>query len=627
MRRRIVAVVLAMVCLLFCAPVLARADADMPRVDIKAIVGTDGSLNVSETRTFSFNDAANGVYWTFANGQNQQGAMSTTVVGSVSEDGVSLARVESAENGQGGVYTVEEDVSGDLSLKVYTPHEAGDEARITVNYTVAGAVMAWSDTAELYWKYVGADWPNDSDDVHLSVTFLNAAASGVQAKTGSDGANLRAWGHGPLDGVVSLDADGPSVSYDVPTVPAGDVAEARIVFPAAWVPDLQAVNQMRLPDVLSEEQTWADQANARREHARLILYVLTGMSIGLPALFCLVVLVFKWRHPNPKPTFTDEYFRDLPSRGHPAIISAFMSGRKADGRALLATLMNLCDEHVVRIAKTTREARNVLGKKREEEDYELSVDAEDRRALTDKIDRAALVLYLGDGGTAVAFGEMEDIAKKEPELFRARWKDFQDEVAARQERWDLVESDGVLPFVIACVAGGALAVGEVASALYLGSPLPLIGLPLVVAGILVASTLRRLTQKGVDLQARCRALKHWLEDFTRLGAAAPGDVVLWNKLLVMAVALGVSDRVLKELAAATPRAFDEAYADGSPYYPSWWWLRRHGNMDAPIRAMHRVSDVSVAVAAGSASSSGSGFGGGFSGGGGGGVGGGGGGTF
>ena len=105
MRRRIVAVVLAMVYLLFCAPVLARADADMPRVDIKAIVGTDGSLNVSETRTFSFNDAANGVYWTFANGQNQQGAMSTTVVGSVSEDGVSLARVESAENGQGGVYT------------------------------------------------------------------------------------------------------------------------------------------------------------------------------------------------------------------------------------------------------------------------------------------------------------------------------------------------------------------------------------------------------------------------------------------------------------------------------------------------------------------------------------------
>ena len=157
MRRRIVAVVLAMVCLLFCAPVLARADADMPRVDIKAIVGTDGSLNVSETRTFSFNDAANGVYWTFANGQNQQGAMSTTVVGSVSEDGVSLARVESAENGQGGVYTVEEDVSGDLSLKVYTPHEAGDEARITVNYTVAGAVMAWSDTAT--WARIGTTIP------------------------------------------------------------------------------------------------------------------------------------------------------------------------------------------------------------------------------------------------------------------------------------------------------------------------------------------------------------------------------------------------------------------------------------------------------------------------------------
>ena len=100
---------------------------------------------------------------------------------------------------------------------MFSPHESGDSAIYYVSYTMTGAVMNWSDTAELYWKFVGDGWSADSDDVEMEVYFANAAAGTAAVK----GDNFRAWGHGPLTGDVSLDADEPMVTYTIPCVHQG----------------------------------------------------------------------------------------------------------------------------------------------------------------------------------------------------------------------------------------------------------------------------------------------------------------------------------------------------------------------------------------------------------------------
>lgn len=101
-----------------------------------------------------------------------------------------------------------------------------------------------------------------------------------------------------------------------------------------------------------------------------------------------------------------------------------------------------------------------------------------------------------------------------------------------------------------------------------------ISVPIVLVGIGVGLTFRRFTPEGAEVAARCKALKHWLEDFTRLKEAVPGDLVLWNKLLVMGVALGVSKEVLRQLAEAVPPEVREA--DGFyDNYPCYWWYYHH----------------------------------------------------
>ncbi len=154
----------------------------------------------------------------------------------------------------------------------------------------------------------------------------------------------------------------------------------------------------------------------------------------------------------------------------------------------------------------------------------------------------------------------------------------------------------------------------------------------VAAGIFAFAQSRKLqdlSPEAVEIKAKAAALKRWLCDFTRLKEAVPQDIILWNRLLVMAVVLGVSKEVVDQLKVACPQFFDESGdfgALGGYYFSSYIWFASGGPVQGGLPAETFSSALSSAVhVATSSNSSGFGGGGGFSGGGGGGFGGGGGG--
>lgn len=632
MRSRYLAVFISLLAGLVLAPLTALAgDYSMTGVHLDVAVQPDGAIEVSERRTFEFDDDVNGVYWAIPEGENQQGGASSVQVMDMSEDGASGTRAYAesayAVNGDAGVYTVDE-AGGAVTLKVYSPHVDGDTATYTLTYRIAGAVMAWPDTAELYWKFVGADWAEDSEGVTMDVTFAGAAESGVAAITGE---NFRAWAHGPLNGTVSLDAGegtAPSVSYAVPRVSSGEFAEARIVFPADWVPQLAASGSDRLDTVLTEERTWAEDANRRREEARTVAMVLTVASLAAPALLLVGVAAVRLKRGGaPKPVFNETYLRDVPSDDHPAVIAAFMGNGAVDNRALVATLMKLTDERRARVSEEEREVSGLFGRRETESTFVLEVDDGAIAAMPEGVDRAALEVYLGRGRTKVAFDEMREMAEDEPRAFSKRWERFIKVVRDELDARGLIASTGRTAMTVTVTLAALCFALDLGAGIYTEIWwIPVAGLVLCALACLVGATFKRYTPEGAELAARCAALKRWLEDFTRLDEAVPGDVVLWNKLLVLAVALGVSEKVLQELAAATPRSYDDYYTD--PYhYPSWWWFSHHHGHETLFSNAASAGELSIAALSASSNSSAGGLGGGFSSGGGGGVGGGGGGTF
>ncbi len=627
--------------LLVAAPRTARADYSLPSVDIEATVLGDGTLAVEETRTFDFYDDINGVYWTIPFAENQQGKTSEVTIDGVTVDDTAFSQVSTASKGDDGVYTadvVSESGEKSLKLKVFMPRYDGDTATVTVSYEMTGAVMAWSDTAELYWKFIGPDWSADSENVNLTVRFEDSASSGVAATKKT----LRAWGHGALTGNVAPDVESSLVTYEMRYVESGSYAEARVAFPTAWVPDLSAQGEERLSTIISEEKEWANEANAKRRRARLITAI-AGLAIAVASMvFAGVVLVLRITRRRPKPVFDDDYFRDVPSADHPAVLAMLASPEyKVPSEAFTATLMKLTDDRVISLSQLSAEPGPLGFKGKDDYQVTMANGVQTIEANGNKItpiDQAALELFFTGADYDIeqhawhqTFKGFKKSAKKHTTNYGLNYEAYEQTVTAALEERGLVASDGkaardagvVIALVIALAGFFVNVTLDFASATRLGL---FVGVPFLIAGALLARGFKRLTQEGCEVEAKCQALKRWLEDFTRLNEAVPGDLVLWNKLMVMAVALGVSKKTLRELADAVPRAVRER-DDFYDYYPVYWWCYPHAGLHEPASNLGAAYNSSVAALAASSDSSGDGFGGGFSGGGGGGVGGGGGGTF
>ena len=457
-------------CALLLLPAVAGADGySMTQTYISATVEADGSLTVVEGRQFDFDDDINGVFWEINTGTNQQGGTAGVDVLSVEEEDTAFNKVDSANKGDSGVYTVEQTGDG-VRIKVFSPHESGDSAIYYVSYTMTGAVMNWADTAELYWKFVGDGWSADSDDVEMEVCFANAAAGTAAVK----GDNFRAWGHGPLTGDVSLDEDEPMVTYTIPCVHQGEFAEARIAFPSDWVPQLAASGEDRMSTILSEEKEWADEANARREHARAVAGAIAVACVVVAVAYTGVIVMLKLRRPKPKPLFQDEYFRDVPSADHPAVLAALMSWNGVPDQAYIATLMKLTDDRVIKLEEATEtKKKGLLRREKEEQTYRITVTDEAwKAAKKDGIDRDVLKVFFAgvkpdkDGVRSRTFSELEEYASERTESVGDKLEDYQSTVKGKLEEREFIASDGTIVMVAGLVLGIIIVFGILGSLFY-----------------------------------------------------------------------------------------------------------------------------------------------------------------
>ncbi|MCH3967413.1 MAG: DUF2207 domain-containing protein [Atopobiaceae bacterium] len=641
--RVMLAALVACALVLVLAPTSARADDDysITKVDIDATVATDGTITVVEDRTFDFSGSFNGVYWDIPDGSydDRDVTVDVTSMGEVVDGRFSaFKQASSASKGDDGVFTARETTTDSgtsvTEAKIFSPQE-DEVTTFRMTYTISGVTSAWADTGELYWKYVSDGWAVESEDVTCTVHLPVAAGATV---TGGD--NVRAWGHGPLDGTVSF--SGNDVVFHNPGVGSSDYAEARITFPVSWLSAMTPGTTSKLDSILSEEQQWADDANAQRTRAQVMLYGVIGIVLAGAVLGFLNVFRVKRRYAAAHaPQFSDPYFRDVPSADHPCVLGVLWNGGTVPDDDFTAALMSLTDKDALGLEKVERE-------KRPKEDYRLTLQAARADALDDPCDKAT-VAFLRDmmskdeaeGDATLDFSQIKKIAKKHPESYNESLTEWQDTIKGAAEARGLFTDDsktgamglGILSMVEIVVAVSAF-VGLIFMGIFSGGSLATTIVALVAClalaaaggfGLVSSGSMEDLSREAIEIKAKMAALKKWLCEFTLLKEAVPTDVVLWDRLLVMAVVLGVADKVIDQLKVAAP----EVLADPGLMPVYGWYYLGYGGLGRPAdllgQSFESAHSVSTAALASSSMSSGGGGGGGFSGGGGGGFGGGGGG--
>lgn len=627
------------------APSTAQArEYEMTRTEIDAEVRQDGSLLVTEVRTFDFDGSFNGVYWDIPQGYNSSNGKDVEVDVILAGEGSpgDVSDFEESASGQPGTYEVSDLGSDVRRVKLYAPHE-DETVQFTIVYEATGILTNWEDTAELYWKFVSDGWEEPSENV--TCTLHLPVSSG---ETVSPGENVRAWGHGPLD--ASVEFSGDEIVYTVPGVGTDEFAEMRVTFPSAWVPSLEVSEGEALPGILAEEQQWADEANARRARVRAVYVGGIVGDVAVAAGTVVAALVVRSRYRRDfRPQFQGTYYRDVPTGDHPAVLGTLFNGGDAESKELTVALMRLTDEGYVRLDRVKKQRDGLFGK-RDEEDFRLvklrdvpsaeEVSGRVTRDARDVDERTLSFLFDqvaadgGEGASELLFSQIDVYAKEHAQDYADAldgWKGVVEGSCLERFLGDGRPVRGrtlLLVLGIVCFAAAALSFIMVLAAG--SSPILALVLAALLAGagvvaFVIRGSMPGLDKEAVEVKAKLEALQRWLREFTRLEEAVPTDVVLWRRLLVMAVALDVADEVAEQLRVALPKVLDDPLI--MPTYAWIYWHTPGGPTPADelTDQLDSAHHVSAAALASSDLSSGSGGGGGFSGGGGGGFGGGGGG--
>lgn len=627
---------------------LAESDYSIDQVQIDATVKEDGSLEVAETRTFDFDGSFNGVYWKLPKGQINGNEVSPTILSVRVESQGTTENLMQDNSGVPNTYSVEDFGSYDR-VKLYSPH-SDEQAQFTIVYSQSNLATRWSDTSELYWKFVSDGWDVESQKVSCTIHLPVPAGETVVA-----GDNVRAWGHGPLD--AQLELVGNDVVFTVPSVGTSEFAEARLSFPASWLSTASQIDQPRLQEILSEEQAWADESNARRAKAKAISLGFTAVGI-VGALISLMIGVREWRRykRTHTPQFDDKYFRDVPSDDHPAILGMLLHEGELTQECVTASIMRLSDNKSIAldVVEEKKKGFHSLGSKSKAYRLRrLKKESPEQKTASKAIDDATLAFLFDDIASKTAschddeeslkndslyFNDINKFSKKHPEQYLDLCNKWQKTVTIEcNKRSFFKDAHGIHDtrlFLLSIVDGICAAVLLflcIVDVIVWTHGLLAIVLLGVSAAVLmyIRNKAQKLSPEALELRAKLHALSRWLCDFTRLEEAIPQDVILWNKLLVMAVVLGVADEVIEQLRVAAPQLLEEP--EIAPIY-GWYMYQpgmhsAHEDFSSRAEEAHRssVHALTNADIASSSWSSGSGGGGGFSVGGGGGFGGGGGG--
>ncbi|WP_139651210.1 DUF2207 domain-containing protein [Raoultibacter phocaeensis] len=642
---------LALVCMLACVCTIVYALAaapsawaksyDMPKTTIDAVLDDNGTLNVTETRSFKFNGDFTCVWWEFDSFGSNADMTVQSVTLEQSGTTRTLAKTDFVtswryEGGPGGyAYAVDE-----VYDSVYVFFQAAHETvSVTLNYRVEGMVTKYSDVGELYWKFVGSEWAEPSRDVQMTLHLPQP--SGANPVAGED---IRAWGHGPLDGDVAFGDEG-TVTFTVPRIDSGAYAEARVLFPASWLAADANVDSWNFPalnSIVKEETKQADEANRQRA-ATNALYIGFFSTCAVFLVICLI-LFFRFGREH-KTTFSEQYWRDAPDRQvHPLVVKYVESWGSITTNDFATELMHLTATGAVYLGTGayTKPATSIpetfksigamlFGEQAMQqrmsqgglvtvEDYYLA-RLPKANEVTSPIDRAALDLLfnqIGGGADSLWFDSIDLYAERNKESAVSGFKRWVEVVKTEAAAGHFIEKPGkalgrVLKALSWIIGLAGLFLGSMNPVFYIGTAVA------IGANILVIRFMPRRSKAGAELHAKAEALENWLKDFTLLNERLPMDVKVWGEFMVYATLFGIADKVMSELRVTLPDVYREATGSASTASGSNWglWVSDTHSVGGSVSSLDAGSAFdafrsTVSSSFTTSSSSGSGGGGGFS---------------
>ena len=557
------------------------------KLDIEANLQKDGSMVVSEAVTYDI-DEINGVYFDI----DAKGFGELQYIQVFEDDSTGGFKEVDSSN-------YEVSVSDELyRIKLYSKNH-NNRRTFKFVYKLPEAITVYDDVAQFNRKMVGKEWQQ-------GIKYITAKVI-IPVSVSYDNSNILVFGHGPLTGEV--DKEGNTVVYKLNNYYPGDFLEAHILMEPEIFSEYnksKIVHKDMKQKLLDMEAKLADEANAERDKAirqqEMInkVFEKPGLIFGVlssiwGALMYYIHVIFKRK--NKVKNSVGKYLRELPDNSSPALVGGFMTNSINDNE-ILATIVDLVRRKILTLENSDKNSIIMLTGSTEN----LSAQ-----------EKAIVDIYINDFGDGKSldlksFGFFQKVPMSVARKFE-KWRAMvQSEMDRKNLTYQGLGCLGVIFFaffpMIFTFAG--LVIGMIT-----GNKMFLL---IVVMGIIlfVSGAKARYPRKELaEAKDKWQAFKNFLSDYSQLEEAKITSVHLWEQYFVYAVALGVSEKVVK----AYKKALDMGVIDQgvnkfrtSPIFNPMF-SRSFSNLNGMVSRTN--SGASSAIASSRRSSS-SGGGGGFS---------------
>ena len=559
------------------------------KLDIEANLQKDGSMVVSEAVTYDI-DEINGVYFDI----DAKGFGELEYIQVFEDDSTGGFKEVDSSN-------YEVSVSDELyRIKLYSKNH-NNRRTFKFVYKLPEAITVYDDVAQFNRKMVGQEWQQ-------GINYITAKVI-IPVSSSYDNSNILVFGHGPLTGEV--DKEGNTVIYKLNNYYPGDFLEAHILMEPEIFSEYnksKIVHKDMKQKLLDMEAKLADEANAERDKAirqqEMInkVFEKPGLIFGVlssiwGALMYYIHVIFKRK--NKVKNSVGKYLRELPDNSSPALVGGFMTNSINDNE-ILATIVDLVRRKVLTLENSDKNSIIMLTGSTEN----LSAQ-----------EKAIVDIYINDFGDGKSldlksFGFFQKVPMSVARKFE-KWRAMvQSEMDRKNLTYQGLGCLGVIFFaffpMIFTFAG--LVIGMIT-----GNKMFLL---IVVMGIIlfVSGAKARYPRKELaEAKDKWQAFKNFLSDYSQLEEAKITSVHLWEQYFVYAVALGVSEKVVKAYKKALDMGVinDVQGVNSLAYSPIFnpMFSRSFSNLNGMVSRTN--SGASSAIASSRRSSS-SGGGGGFS---------------
>ena len=349
------------------------------------------------------------------------------------------------------------------------------------------------------------------------------------------------FGHGPLTGEV--DKVENTVVYKLDDYYPGDFLEAHILMEPEIFSEFdksKIIHKNMKQELLDMEARLADEANEERDNAlrreeniqKLSKNAKTifGAEVSIWAVLMYYIhMVFKRK--NKSKNNDVKYLRDLPDDSSPALVGGVMT-KSVNDNEILATIVDLIRRKVLTL---------------ETSDKKTIITLTGSTGLLSAQEKTIIDIYINDFGDGRSL-DLKSIGffHKVPMTTAGKFEKWSDYIINEMNRKGLVyEHIGCGATLIFVLLSAIFAFGGLLQAALTENTLFMFGIPLGVVLFFSAGTAKYPSKKLAETMSKWQAFKNFLSDYSQLEEAKITSIHLWEQYFVYAIALGVSDKVVK----------------------------------------------------------------------------------